>query len=291
MRFAFIDAWKAMYPIVVMCRLLEVSRAGFYEWQRRGPSRHDRYDSQLTALLAAMHAASRGTYGSPRLHRELAEDGHHVSRKRVCRLMKSRGLRGCRPRPYKVTTDSRHSESLAPDLVLRNFWPEAPDRVWAADITYVRTWEGWLYLAVIIDLFSRRVVGWSAASHMRAELVVDALQKAAGHRDTQGCVHHSDRGSQYASKAFRRALDGLDMRASMGRTGDCWDNAVAESFFATLKTELIHRRPWPTRAGVSQAIDQYIVEFYNSRRRHSSLGHASPIQIEKAWRGMQAQAA
>lgn len=243
MRFQFIDAWKALYPLALMCRLLEVSRAGYYEWRGRGRSARAKDDVKLAALLTAAHAASNGTYGSPRLHQDLQEAGHRVSRKRVIRLMQQQGLRGCRPRRYKVTTDSKHQQPVAEDLVERDFSPAGPDEVWVADITYVRTWQGWLYLAVVIDLFSRRVVGWSAAEHMRAELVIDALSKAAGHRNSEGVVHHSDRGSQYASAGFRRALEGLGMKASMGRKGDCWDNAVAESFFATLKTELIHRRP------------------------------------------------
>ena len=173
----------------------------------------------------------------------------------------------------------------------RDFSPTGPDQVWVADITYIRTWQGWLYLAVVIDLFSRRVIGWSVADHMRTELVLDALSKAAGHRNTKGVIHHSDRGSQYASAAFRAALEGYGMKASMSRKGDCWDNAVAESFFATLKAELIYRRPWPSKAGARRAIDGFIAEFYNSRRRHSFLGQVSPIRFEKVMRASKAQAA
>ena len=291
MRFAFIDAWKAVFPIALMSRILDVSRAGYYEWRDRKPSPRAREDVRLTTLLAAAHVASERTYGSPRLHRELHEAGHHVSRKRVIRLMQARGLRGCRPRRFKATTDSKHDQPVADDLVKRDFNPAGPDEVWVADITYVRTWQGWLYLAVVVDLFSRRVVGWSAAEHMRADLVIDALAHAAGHRDHVGVIHHSDRGSQYASAAFRAALEGFGMKGSMSRKGNCWDNAVAESFFATLKTELIHRRPWPTRAGARKAIDRYISEFYNSRRRHSFIDGVSPIEFEKATRDSQALAA
>jgi putative transposase len=229
MRFAFIDAWKAVFPIALMCRMLDVSRAGYYEWRDREPSQRVREDVRLTTLLAAAHVTSGRTYGSPRLHRELHEAGHRVSRKRVIRLMQARGLRGCRPRRFKATTDSKHDLPLADDLVKRDFSPAGPDEVWVADITYVRTWQGWLYLAVVVDLFSRRVVGWSAAEHMRADLVIDALAHAAGHRGHVGVIHHSDRGSQYASAAFRAALEGFGMKASMSRKGNCWDNAVAES--------------------------------------------------------------
>jgi putative transposase len=215
MRFAFVDAEKASYPIALMCLLLEVSRAGYYEWRGRGPSRREREDRLLTVKIAAFHKRSRGIYGSPRIVKDLEEDGHHVGRKRVTRLMRAQGLFGSRPRPYRTTTDSDHDDPVAPNLVDRDFAPAGPDRIWAADITYVRTWQGWLYLAVVIDLWSRRVVGWSVADHMRTELVLGALDMALGHRQPRGVTHHSDRGSQYTSGAFQATLRAHGIKCSM----------------------------------------------------------------------------
>lgn len=281
MRFTFIDAEKANYPVTLMCRLLQVSRAGYYEWRAREASSRARDDQMLKVKIAALHKRSRGTYGSPRIWQDLREEGHQVGRNRVARLMREQGLAGCRPRRYKATTDSEHGEPVAANLVARNFRADGPDQVWVGDITYIRTWEGWLYLAVVIDLWSRRVVGWSSADHMRTELVLSALDMAVGQRNGQGVVFHSDRGSQYASHDYRRALAKHRMTASMSRKGDCWDNAVAESFFATLKTELIHRRPWPRRSEAKTAIHGYIGGFYNTVRRHSFLGGLSPLAHEK----------
>lgn len=281
MRFAFIDAERATYPVVTLCRLLEVSRSGFYEWLEREPSACAREDRRLAVKIAAYHRRSRGTYGSPRILRDLQAEGERVGRKRVARLMKEQNIEGCRPRRYRVTTDSAHTEPVAPNLVARDFAPGGPDQVWAADITYIRTWEGWLYLAVIIDLWSRRVVGWSMADHMRTQLALDALEMALGHRRPTALTHHSDRGSQYASIAYRAALSEHGIECSMSRKGDCWDNAVPESFFATLKTELVDRRPWPTRSEARLAIHEYIGGWYNRSRRHSFLGYRSPIDFER----------
>jgi len=280
-KFGFIDAEKANYPVALMCRFLAVSRAGYYEWKGREPTARGREDEVLKVKIAAIHKRSRGTYGSPRIQVELGEEGHRVGRKRVARLMTEQGLSGCRPRPYKVTTNSDHTDPVAANLVDRDFAPAGPDQVWAGDITYIRTWQGWLYLAVVIDLWSRRVVGWSIADHMRTELVLNALDMAVGQRCPEGVVHHSDRGSQYTSKAQRAALKQHGMVASMSRKGDCWDNAVVESFFATLKTELVYRRPWPCQKEARTAIHDYIGWFYNGSRRHSFLGNQSPVEYER----------
>ncbi len=270
-----------------MCRRLEVSSSGFYRrWGKREatvaavPPRLRR-DRQLATLIRAIHAANKGVYGSPRIYRELKTMGEAVSRKRVARIMREHGLTGEAPRRFQRTTDSKHTLPIADNLVARNFNPDAPNRVWAADITYVRTWAGWLYLAVVIDLFSRRVVGWAIADHMRKELVLSALTMAFdARRPEPGLVHHSDRGSQYASHAHRDALDEHGAICSMSRKGNCWDNAVVESFFGTLKQELLYRHAWPTKQTAIDAIGDYIERFYNTRRLHSSLGYISPLEYE-----------
>ena len=233
--------------------------------------------------VRAFHAASRGTYGCPRIYRDLKEDGERVSRKRIARVMRENGLSGSPMRKFRRTTNSDHGRPVAKNVVGRDFSPSAPNRVWASDISYVRTWQGWLYVAVVIDLYSRRVVGWAVADHMRVELTLDALTMAIKARHASpGLVHHSDRGSQYASAAYQQTLDHHGITFSMSRRGDCWDNAVVESFFATLKKELIHRSAWPSRRMAADAIGDYIESFYNSRRRHSTLGYVSPIAFELA---------
>lgn len=283
MRFAFIEAEKALFPIRVMCRVLQVTVSGFYAWRKRPKSEHARRDEQLAVKVRAFHRTSRGTYGSPRVCRDLRAEGEGVGRKRVARIMREQGIRGCPPRRFRKTTDSNHSLAVAKNLVGRNFRPAAPDQLWATDITYVRTWEGWLYLAVVLDLYSRRVVGWASADHMHTELVANALQMAIDQRRPgTGVLHHSDRGSQYASHAYRGVLDEHGFIASMSRKGDCWDNAVVESFFGTLKQELIHRHPWPSRSKAKAAINEYIACFYNCRRRHSTLDYMSPMEYEAA---------
>jgi len=259
MRFEFIEAEKAMFPIRLMCRVLRVTASGFYAWRTRPESKRAIRDRQLTVKVRAFHEASRGTYGSPRILEDLQEDGEKVSRKRVARLMRENELTGQMPRRFRRTTDSNHDLPVAENLLQRDFNPEAPNRVWAADISYVRTWEGWLYLAAVLDLFSRRVVGWAVADHMRTELVRDALTMAINHRRPEaGVIHHSDRGSQYASHEYQALLTQEGMICSMSRKGDCWDNAVAESFFGTLKDDLIHRYPWPTKRKAIEAINEYI---------------------------------
>jgi transposase InsO family protein len=215
---------------------------------------------------------------------DLKEDGFEVGRRRVARLMREEGLTGSPPRPYKRTTDSKHNDKVADNVLDRHFTVDAPNKVWATDITYVRTWQGWMYLAVVIDLFSRRVVGLATATHMRTELVLDALSMALDRRvPDAGLLHHSDRGSQYASGAYRDALRDNGIVCSMSRKGNCWDNAVVESFFGTLKKELIHRRPWATVRSAHEAIAHYIEFFYNSRRKHSTLGYLSPAAYERKY--------
>ncbi len=291
MRFEFIAAEKATVPVTTLCRVLQVSPSGFYAWRERPLARRCTADQKLAVQIVAIHVASRGTYGSPRVHATLQHQACAVGRKRVARLMRQAGLRARRPKRFCHTTDSQHAHAVAANVLGRRFEPRAANTVWATDITYVWTWEGWLYLAVVLDLFSRRVVGWALADHMRTELVLNALQMAVGRRRPPAeLVHHSDRGSQYASDAYRAVLREHGIVCSMSRRGNCWDNAVVESFFATLKTELIHRRSWPLRRDVAAAVTEYIEVFYNRYRLHSFLAYRSPADYEEAKRTV-AQAA
>ena len=281
MKFAFIHVEKAKLPTTRLCRVLGVSRSGYYAWRHRPPSAHAVADAKLVPVIRACYARSRATYGSPRVLRDLHDLSYRVSRKRVARLMRAEGLTARPVRRWRVTTDSRHALAIAPNLVARKFNADAPNRVWVTDMTYVRTWEGWLFLAAIIDVFSRRVVGWAMADHLRTELPLEALGMALGIRQPEaGLVHHSDRGCQYASDTYRSELAARNIVCSMSRVGDCWDNAVAESFFATLKVELIYRRPWSSKAEARAAIHEYIAAFYNPHRRHSALGYVSPMTYE-----------
>jgi putative transposase len=280
--YRFIAAEKANYPISLMSRLLGVSRQGFHAWERRAPSQRSLEDAFLTERIREIHGQARGVYGAPRIHAELRmAHGIRVSRKRVERLMRQAGISGLVPKRRGRTTIRVPGVRVADDLVKRDFRPAAPNVLWVADITYLRSWEGWVYLAAVQDAFSRRIVGWSMAEHMRADLVVDALQMALARRQPDhGLVHHSDQGSQYVSLAFgQRARDG-GVAVSMGSRGDCFDNAVAESFFATLKKELVRRRSWPTRRELQSAVFDYIEAFYNRERRHSTLGYLSPREFE-----------
>jgi putative transposase len=280
--FEFIQAEKAHHHVRTLCRLLGVSRSGFYAWSSRPPSRHDVEDERLSRSIRRIHESSRRTYGAPRIHAELVFDGVAISRKRVARLMRQAQLSGLH-RPRRTRTTLRGLDlAPAPDLVERNFSPQGPDRIWVADITYIRTWEGWLYLAAVMDLYSRKIVGWSMASHLRTELVADALDMAiVRRRPAPGLVHHSDRGCQYTSLGFGRKLRESGILPSMGAVGTAYDNAVAESFFATFKKDLIHRSPWPTRDGAKLATFDYIEVFYNRQRRHSTLGQISPAAFEE----------
>ena len=266
----------------MQCRLLGVSRSGYYDWSTRAPSDRALSDAWLLEKIKAIHAGNRGVYGARRVHAELRlEHGIRVGKKRVERLMRSAQISGLVKRKRGRTTIRVPGVRVADDLVQRQFRPAQPDVLWVADITYLRTWEGWLYLAAIQDAYSRRIVGWSMADHMRSELVVDALQMAlARRRPGPGLVHHSDQGSQFVSLAFGKAAGKAGIARSMGSRGDCFDNAVAESFFATLKKELVRRRTWPTRRELTGEVFDYIEAFYNPRRRHSTLGYLSPVQFE-----------
>jgi len=282
--YPFIEAEEVeQYPVAPACRLLEVSRSAYYAWAAHRPSPRQLSDAELTKRIIKIHTDSRGTYGAPRVHAELAGQGIACGRKRVARLMAAEGLVGVCPRRYKTTTIADPTADPIVDLVKRAFGPDTIelDTIYVGDITYLRTWEGWLYLATVIDLGSRRVVGWSMADHMRAELVCDALGMAIEHRRPEaGLIFHSDRGSQYTSEDFASLCEHHGITQSMSRPGQCWDNAVGESFFAALKNELIHRHVWRTRAEVRRAVFAYIEGFFNRSRRHSSLGYLSPAAYE-----------
>ena len=287
MRFELIHAEKANFPITMLCKVLDVSTSGYYRWlkQRRQPTARALANERMRVEISAIHRESRGTYGSPRVHAELKQRGFEVGRNRVARLMADQGLVGQRPRAFRRTTDSKHDQPVAPNLVAQQFDAKRPNELWAADITYIWTGAGWMYLAVVLDLFSRRVVGWACAEHMRAELVVEALARALGVRDAgAGLMHHSDRGSQYASKKYRSLLDDRGIVCSMSAKGCCYDNAVVESFFATLKKELVYQTMWADRETASLAISEYIQVFYNRTRLHSTLGYVSPAEYEEQHR-------
>jgi putative transposase len=281
--FKLIDAEKADYPVSLLCRVLRVSRSGYYAWKDRPPSRRAKEDAALAERIREIHGRSRGIYGYPRVHAELRSLGVRCSRKRVARLMRKNALRGCMRGRKKRTTRRDPYATLAPDLVKRNFAAAAPNRIWTADITYVSTQEGFLYLAFILDIYSRRVVGWSMATHMRTELVVDALEMALWRRNpAAGLIHHTDRGAQYTALSFGKRLEEAGVVPSMGKAGSALDNAISESFVASLKTELLHRHRFPSREAAKTAIFDYIESFYNRSRRHSSLGYLSPSDYEQA---------
>lgn len=280
-----IEAEKAQHgvPIWRACELLGVSRSGFHKWQTRPPSDRALSDAWLLERIREIHAENRRVYGAPRIHAELRmTHGIRVGRKRVERLMRQAGLSGLVPKKQGRTTIRVPGVRVADDLVKRQFRPEAPDVLWIADFTYLRTWEGWLYLAAVQDAYSRRIVGWCMAEHMRQELVIDALAMAVSRRRPDpGLIHHSDQGGQYVSLGFGQLCAKSGISRSMGSTGVCWDNAVAETFFATLKKELVYRRSWPTRNELISEIFEYIEAFYNRTRRHSTLGMLSPVEYEE----------
>jgi putative transposase len=276
-----VSAHQAVYPIATMCRVLGVSPSGYYAWTKRSPSWRAMSDCTLTESIRAAHAASHGTYGAPRIQVDLATAGVCVSRKRIARLMRDAGLAGVSRRKFAVTT-RRDGGRQAPDLVTRNFAAERPDQLWVADITYIPTWAGFLYLAVVLDACSRRIVGWSMATSLATQLVLDALEMALATRRPKGVIHHSDQGSQYTSIAFGTRCREAGVRPSMGSVGDAYDNAMAESFFATLECELIDRRKFKTQAEARIAVFTFIESFYNLRRRHSSIGYLSPVAYEKS---------
>lgn len=283
MRYEFIRAERARYPLSVLCRLLQVCRSGFYAWLSRGESVRERQDRELLSEIRKAFESSRQTYGSPRVFEELRRRGLPCSRRRIERLMREGGITPPRRRKFRKTTDSDHPYVTAANVLGRDFTSPGPDCRWVTDITYVWTLEGWLYLAVVMDLFSRKIVGWSMRKTLARQLVLSALHMALyGRRPGAGLVHHSDRGSQYASDEYQEELRRRGIVCSMSRKGDCWDNAVMESFFATLKRELVHRRQFVTREQALGAIFEYIEVFYNRQRLHSRLGYLSPEQFERA---------
>lgn len=273
---------QANYPIATMCRVLGVSTSGYYAWLKRQSSQRSREDAILTDRIRWIHLRSRGTYGSPRIHAELRDEGVHVGRKRVARLMGAAGLQGVSRRKSTRTTIRQPGAQRAPDLVKRDFTVDGPNKLWVADITYIRTWAGFLYLAVVVDAWSRRVVGWAMANHLRTELVNGALEMAVRQRRPRGVIHHSDQGSQYTSLAFGKRCREANVRPSMGSVGDCYDNALCESFFATLECELLDRRRFGSRDEAGRAVFDFIEGWYNPHRRHSSIGYASPVRYEMA---------
>jgi putative transposase len=281
-KFAFIRDHREAFPVAALCAVLGVSRGGFYAWGRRPPAAGDLRRTELVGRIRAAHSESRATYGSPRVFRALKGAGVACCQNTVAKLMKSEGIRSKSKRPVRVrTTDSRHDHPVAANVLDRAFYPERADEVWTADITYVPTGEGWLYLAVVMDLFSRRIIGWSTADHLRAELTCDALEMALTHRRPNGeLLHHSDRGAQYASGAYQGILAGHGIEPSMSRAGNCHDNAVTESFFSTLKGELTHHESYADREEARRSLFEYIEVFYNRKRLHSTLGYRSPADYE-----------
>ena len=270
-----------MFSIRAMCRVLEVSASGYYAWRRRMISVRTRENEKLQQRIRTIHDHSRQTYGAPRIHAELKDEGTRVGRKRVARLMKESGLAGVSRRKSTVTTRRNRSARPAPDLVDRQFAANKPNQLWVADITYVPTWVGFLYLAVVLDVWSRKIVGWAMASHLRTSLVTAALDMAITQRSPEGVIHHSDQGCQYTSIEFGKRCRQAGIRPSMGSVGDCYDNAMCESFFATLECELIERSTFRTHDEAHVAIFHFIEGFYNTHRRHSALGYHSPVQFEK----------
>ena len=279
---------KANHPVKRLCRVLGVAPSGYWAWRKRGPSVRAQADARLSVQIGALYQASRGTYGAPRLQAALVAEGTRCGRKRVARLMRLAGLVGChrrRPFPTPHTTVRDPQAEVAPDLVQRQFVATQPNQLWIADITYIPTLaEGFLYLAVVLDVFSRRVVGWAMAPHLRAELVVGALEMAVWNRQPDaGVIHHSDHGCQYTSLLFGEHCQAVGIQCSMGTVGDCYDNAMAESFFATLECELLARQPFPTHLAARTALFDYLEVFYNRQRRHSALGYLSPDDYERRW--------
>ena len=281
MKYRAIEEHVRRFPIRLMCRALQVSPAGFYAWRERPESPHAQRNRGLLVEIRAFHARSRRSYGSPRITHDLRESGQRVSENRVARLMRADGIRAKTVKKWKATTDSRHKLPVAANTLDRQFTVTAPNRVWAGDISYCWTDEGWLYLAVVLDLYSRAVIGWALGSRLTADLAESALTMALwARKPTSGLLHHSDRGVQYASGDYQRLLAAHDIACSMSRKGNCWDNSCVESFFGTLKKELVHHRHYLTRDEAKQDIFEWIEVFYNRQRRHSTLGYRSPAEFE-----------
>ena len=272
-----------MHPIAIMCRVLGVSPGGFYARLKRAPSARARTDAELSERIAEIHRRSHATYGAPRIHAELKAQGIHVGRKRVARLMREAGLHGATRRKWMNTTVRDRTARPAPDLVNRNFAAAAPDCLWVADITYIPTWAGFLYLAVVLDAFSRKIVGWAMETYLRVELVLKALNMALWQRRPTGVIHHSDQGSQYTSLAFGRRCKQAGVRPSMGSVGDCFDNALCQTFFATLECELLKHKSFKTQAEARTAVFEFIEGWYNPHRRHSAIDYLSPIDYERRY--------
>lgn len=285
MKFAFVREYSQRWPVGVICRVLRVSRSGFYLWRKRRPSARHQRRQELLARIRQVHQENRALYGSPRVHRALLIDGQSVCRNTVAKLMRNANIRAkSRKRFVPRTTDSTHQKPLADNLLDRNFAAATPDRKWLADITYIPTDKGWLYLSAVLDCFSRKIVGWSMADHLETDLAGDALKMALLQRrpDGRNLLHHSDRGVQYASDDYQQLLIRHGIEASMSGRGDCYDNAMMESFWATLKTELVYQQHYPTHEQARQSIFEYIEVFYNRKRLHSSLGYVSPESFEAA---------
>jgi putative transposase len=277
-----VKANQASHSVQTMCRLLKVSKSGFYAWDQRPLSARARVDSSLTVRIHAIHRRSKGAYGAPMIHAELADDhGIRVGCKRVARLMRAAGLRGVMPQRFVRTTLSDSGCAVAIDLVDRKFEADGPDRLWVADITYIPTWAGFLYLAIVLDVWSRRIVGWAMQTHLKSELVLTALNTALAQRRPDAVVHHSDHGCQYTSYSCGNRCREMDVMPSMGSVGDAYDNAMAESFFATLEREVLNRRRFKTQAEAKMALFEWIEGWYNPHRRHSSLGYFSPVNFER----------
>jgi putative transposase len=284
MRYQFIQAHQDEFPVQRVCSVLGVSTSGYYAWRERSVSVRRQANQQLLLEIRAIHNRSRKTYGSPRVHAELKEDGFRVGKNRVARLMRAENLRGQRKKKQPRTTNSQHSYPVAPNRLNRDFQATRPNEKWLADITYIPTAEGWLYLAVVLDLFSRKIVGWAFAATLESGLVEQAFRMAVQDRSAlYGLLHHSDRGSQYAGGAYQQLLVDQHMQISMSRTGNCYDNAPMESFFSTLKCEHVHFQYYRTRQEATTDIFSYIVGFYNRQRRHSSLGYLSPDEFERRY--------
>ncbi len=287
MRYICIDRRRNQYPVRMMCRLLKVSRSGYYAWRVRPESSRAKTDRELTRVIRKLHGQSNGVYGSPKMRAELKDEGFRYGRHKVARLMRLAGLRGCPKRRFRVTTKRDPSHPVAENLIEQDFTAEAPNQLWAADITYISTHQGWLYLAVVMDLYSRRIVGWSMSRWINRHLVIDALQMAIGARQLEGSlIHHSDRGAQYTSDDFRYKLKKYGIECSMSGRGNCYDNAVVESFFGLLKRERVNRVRYLTRDEARADVFDYIECFYNRKRRHGYLGNISPAAFEERTSGL-----